>query len=74
MAITLTHCQAVGRSVACVTDFEGNVERVICPHYDEASRTCSLRADALRGGLLSQLLEGVADDTLTSRGTRCALV
>ena len=74
MAITPTWCHAFGATVARVTDFEGNVQRVICPHYDEASRSCSLRTDVLSGGPLAQMLERVAEDTLTSRGTRCALV
>jgi hypothetical protein len=72
MAITVTACHVLGTSVTRVTDFEGNVERVICPYY-EPDRTCTLRTDALRGGPLAQLLERVAEDTLESRGRRCEL-
>jgi len=73
MAITLTRCHVLGTTVTRVTDLEGNVERVICPHYDEPNRACTLRADAFRAGPLAQLLERVAEDTLGSRGRRCEL-
>jgi hypothetical protein len=73
MPITVTPCHVLGTAVTRVTDLEGNVERVICPHYAERDRTCTLRADALRGGPLAQLLERVAEDTLGSRGRRCEL-
>ena len=73
MAIILTRCHVLGTTVTRVTDLEGNVERVICPHYDEPDRACTLRADAFRAGPLAQLLERVAEDTLGSRGRRCEL-
>ena len=73
MSITLTWCHVLGTTVTRVTDLEGWVERVICPHYDEANRTCTLRADAFSAGPLGQLLERVAEDTLASRGSRCEL-
>lgn len=74
MAITSTRCHVLGASVARLTDLEGNVERVICPHYEESSRTCRLRAQAVSGGPLGQLLERVAEDTLADAGIRCELV
>jgi hypothetical protein len=73
MAITQRWCHVLGTTVTRVTDLEGWVERVICPHYDEAGRICTLRADALNVGPLAQLLERVAEDTLASRGSRCEL-
>jgi len=73
VAITSTRCRVLGASVALLTDLEGNVERVICPHYEESSRACRLRAQAVSGGPLGQLLERVAEDTLASPGIRCEL-
>lgn len=71
MPITLTWCHVLGTNVTRVTDLEGEVVRVICPYHDEATHTCTLRADAQSGGPLAQLLERVAEDTLASHGRRC---
>jgi hypothetical protein len=73
VAITSTRCSVLGASVARLTDLEGHVERVVCPYYEESSRSCRLRAEAVGGGPLGQLLERVAEDTLASRGIRCEL-
>lgn len=73
MAISQTWCHVLGAHVTRVSDLEGTVVRVICPHFDEEARCCRLRADALSGGPLAQLLEGVAEDTLASHGRRCEL-
>ena len=73
MAISLTWCHALSARVTRVTDLEGNIERVVCPYYDNASRACSLRADAASEGPLAQFLERVADDALANRGMRCVL-
>jgi hypothetical protein len=63
----------LGGQVRCVEDLEGSVVRVICPHYDEPTRSCGLRAAALTEGPLAQLLERVAEDTLASHGRNCVL-
>lgn len=73
MPITLTWCHVLGATVTRVTDLEGNLVQLICPHYEETSQCCSVRADALTGGPLAQLLERVAEDTLASHGRRCPL-
>lgn len=73
VAIRQTWCQVFGSQVTCVDDLEGNVIRVICPHYEEAMRSCALRAAALTGGLLAQLLERVSEDTLATHGRNCVL-
>ena len=73
MAMSQTWCHVSGTHVTRIIDLEGNVLQVICPHHDTATGCCRLRADALRSGRLAQLLEGVAEDTLTSHGARCAL-
>lgn len=56
-----------------VTDFEGDVLKVICPDLDATSGVCRLRQRALAGGRLSQLLERAAEDSLDTRGIRCEL-
>ena len=74
MPITLTPCHVSGTNVARVTDLEGEVLRVICPYLDEASQNCRIRMDAPAGGPLAELLENVAEHTLTNPGRRCELI
>ena len=73
MAIIQTWCRVRRTNVTCVTDLEDNVDRLICPYYDEATRYCGLRAAALTDGPLGQLLERVSEDTLASHGKHCDL-
>jgi hypothetical protein len=73
MAITTVRCHVLGTMVTCITDLEGEVSRIICPEYHEATKLCRLLSDADTGGPLSRLLERVADDGLARRGTRCRL-
>ena len=73
MAIRQTWCSVLGGPVRCVDDLEGNIVRVICPHFDELTRSCGFRAAAVTGGPLAQLLERVSEDTLASRGAHCVL-
>ncbi len=56
-----------------VTDFEGHVTHVFCPHLDAARRACRRKQQAADEGPLSRLLERISDDTLDSRDTRCEL-
>ena len=73
MAITSIWCPVIGTAVTRVTDLEGHVIRIICAEYEESTGNCRLKRSAFRGGPLSQLLERVSEDTLTSRSTSCAL-
>ena len=72
MAIQSIRCPISGEQVTQVTNFEGGVERVICPEYD-VSGTCRLMKDSLQGGPLTQLLERHSEHTLSMRGSECVL-
>jgi hypothetical protein len=71
MAIHAVRCTVSGTIVTRVTDLEDRVTQLICPHYDESTKTCRIRRATLSGGPLAQLLERVAEDTLANPGTRC---
>lgn len=73
MAIHSIWCPVMSAHVTRVTGFEGDVLKIICPHYEEPTGICGLKAAASLGGPLSQLLERVAEDTLDSRTARCDL-
>jgi hypothetical protein len=70
MAITHIRCPVLGAHITRVTDFEGNVTRIICAEY-ETSGSCRLKKSAREGGPLSQLLERMVEKTLDSRSTAC---
>lgn len=72
MAIQSIRCPISGEQVTRVTNFEGDVERVICPECD-VSGTCRLMRDARQGGPLAQLLERNTEHTLSLRGNACVL-
>ncbi len=73
MAMTSILCPVLGGHVTRITDFEGNVTRVICEEYEEPRGTCRLRKTVLEGGPLTRLLERVSEDTLDRSGTLCVL-
>jgi hypothetical protein len=73
MAMSSVHCPVLGAHVTLIADLEGNVTRVICPEYESADASCRLKAEALKGGRLAQLLERVSEETLSSRTTLCQL-
>jgi hypothetical protein len=73
MAMTSIRCPVLGARVTRVTDFEGNVTRIICGEYDHSTGTCRLKKTAFDGGPLAQLLERMSEETLTTRSTRCDL-
>ena len=73
MAITTIRCHVLGAAVTRITDLEGEVSRIICPEYQEATGLCRLLSDADTGGPLARLLERVAEDALTRRGSVCHL-
>jgi hypothetical protein len=73
LAINQTWCHVLGTQVTCVSDLEDNIVQVICPHYDDATRGCRVRAAVLTGGPLAQLLERVSENTLASHDRGCVL-
>ena len=74
MSITTIRCPVNDVVVSRIVDFEGGVTRVICPSFDAATGECRVKRRALDGGRLSQLLERVADRTLDTRSTLCAML
>ena len=73
MPMTSVHCAILGATVTRITDFEGNVTRLICPEYDETANVCRIRQETASGGPLSQLLERASDAALDRRGPQCPL-
>jgi hypothetical protein len=71
--ITPVQCPVSRAEVVRVTDLEGSTVRVICCEYDEATRTCHLKARAGQAGPLGRLLERAAEGTLAAHGVRCEL-
>ena len=74
MAIQSVFCHVGQIRVTTVTDLEGAVTRLICPEYQVVTGVCRLRAGAMSGGPLSQLLERVDEETLDRRSARCELL
>jgi len=72
MAIHAVHCPVSGEQVTRVTNFDGDVQRVICREYDGAG-TCRLMRASLQAGPLAQLLERNREHTLSTRDTHCVL-
>lgn len=66
-------CPEMQAHVTRVVDLEGAVVRVVCHHYDSATRTCRMRRRALDGGPLGQLLTRVSEDALADSSVRCPL-
>jgi hypothetical protein len=73
MPITTARCHVRGTTVACVTDLEGTVTRIVCTEYDPATGGCRVKQRARNGGPLAQLLGRVAGDTLAAHGIGCDL-
>jgi len=73
MGTTSIHCPVLGAAVACVSDLEGHVSRVICSEYEEPG-LCRLKKQVSRGGPLSQLLDRVAENSLQTRSTVCVML
>lgn len=73
MVTTWIRCPVLGGQVTRVTDFKGNVTRIVCEEYEEPAGTCRLRKTVLQGGPLAQLLERVSEETLDTAGTLCVL-
>lgn len=73
MAMTSIRCPVLGAHVTRVTDFEGNVTRVLCAEYEEATGACRLKKTTLEDGPLAQLLERVSEEALNTRSLLCVL-
>ena len=71
MAIRSIRCPVLGANVTRVTDLEGETTKIICAEYDRRTGTCRLKRNVSQGGLLSQLLERVSEDTLNTKSMRC---
>lgn len=73
MAMISIRCPVLSADVTRVMDLEGNVVRIICAEYEEATGTCRLKKRAFEGGPLAQLLERVAEGSLNTRSTLCEM-
>jgi hypothetical protein len=73
MGINQVRCPVVGATVSRVVDFEGETTRIICAEYDERTGICRLKNSPSKGGMLSQLLERVSENSLDTKNTRCVL-
>jgi hypothetical protein len=71
MALSTRFCPVLGTRVTVVTDLEGSVVQVVCQHHHRDTNTCRLKARALTGGRLSELLERAARGRFADRSTRC---
>jgi hypothetical protein len=72
VAIQSVFCPVSHAHVTAVTDLQGTMTRLICPEYRASTGACGLRANALSGGPLSQLLERL-DKGCLELSTRCPL-
>ena len=73
MVMNTIRCPVLGAPVTQVSDFEGGVTRVICHEYDASTGSCRLKKSTREGGLLSQFLARVSEDTLDTRSTLCVM-
>jgi len=72
MRIDTVRCPVLGSNVTRVIDFEGAVDRVICPQYD-AQGTCRLKRTVGATGPLSRLLQRVEEGIVAEHGVTCSL-
>jgi hypothetical protein len=72
MLMHSVRCPVLGAHVTRVTDLEGTVTHVICAEY-QTNGSCRLKTAAQEGGPLSQLLERMAEDSLSTSSTACIL-
>ena len=73
MAIRSIRCPVLGARVTEVTDLEGNVTKIICAEYEASDGTCRLKKSTRDGGPLTQLLDRMSENTLSTRSTSCIL-
>ena len=72
MLMNSVRCPVLGAHATQVTDLEGTVTHVICTEY-QTNGSCRLKTAAQEGGPLSQLLERMAEDSLSTPSTACIL-
>lgn len=72
MRIDTVRCPVIGAAVTRVLDFEGTVDRVICPEY-RAGGTCRLKQATAADAPLSRLLERVQEGTLAEHTAVCSV-
>lgn len=73
------HCYVLGSEVSLVSDLNGQVKNIICPHYLRMTGTCMLRiqetAEESGGGFIASLLltvaKKLADRNLGTRANYC---
>jgi hypothetical protein len=74
MPLETIWCPVLNGQISRVKTLEGEVTTIICSEYDASTRTCRRRAEVLKAGPLSQLLERVAENTLGDATTTCIFV
>jgi hypothetical protein len=72
MRIETVRCPVIGTPVNRLLDFEGMVDRVICPEY-ESGGTCRLKRAAAADAPLARLLERVQEGTIAEHTATCSL-
>jgi hypothetical protein len=74
MGFRVARCPVLGGNLTQVTDLEGRPTYVICREFDRPTSTCLAKARTAELAPLSQFLERVAEDALTTRSARCDLL
>jgi hypothetical protein len=73
MRLETVDCHVLGTHVTRVVDFEGMVDRVICPEYQAGTGTCRLKRAVATGGPLSRLLQRVDEEIVNEHEVTCSL-
>jgi hypothetical protein len=58
MSSSTVHCYVLGGDVGVVSDLNGKVTNVICPHFLRLNHSCALKiqeTDGVLGGVLASL-------------------
>jgi hypothetical protein len=73
MALTVTWCCALQRSVTRVTDLGGGVVCVVCAEREAATGTCSLKRHALHDSLIAGRVRREDWNGVNELGPHCPL-
>jgi hypothetical protein len=73
MTINSAWCPVLHGRVTTITTLEGDIIKVICPEFEDSSKTCRVKKAVGLGGPLSQLLERVTEESLAEPDPRCDL-
>ena len=73
MRLETVRCALVGTPVTRLVDFEGSVDRVICPEYQASGRTCRLKQAAATAPPLSRLLQRIDKEVVAEHTSTCSL-